>query len=193
MSWKEILNNSVFSEAGILWERMVCDLGIELYCNLNFWVCSNGVILSHANFWVFDSTNLVSQHILEDALRKDSSWSSSWRTVSHGWDPTSLSWSMSLWLYFLSPVQRSRGVTERLWWAPGVQPGSTYHTLLWAGGWTRWVPGVPSDLNYFVGLFLSQCSSKEFIIEIWFLSFCELELFFIYLYLNVLEISLKSL
>ena len=34
---------------------------------------------------------------------------------------------MSLSLYFLSPVQLRRGVTERLWWAPGLQPGSTHH------------------------------------------------------------------
>jgi len=32
---------------------------------------------------------------------------------------------MSLLLCFISPVQLRRGVMEWLWWAPGVQPGST--------------------------------------------------------------------
>ena len=36
---------------------------------------------------------------------------------------------MSLSSHFLSPVQLSRGaaLSEQLWWAPGVQPGSTHH------------------------------------------------------------------
>ena len=45
------------------------------------------------------------------------------------WCPPSSSRPASLSLYFLSPVQLRRGVTERLWWAPGVQPGSTHHIL----------------------------------------------------------------
>ena len=38
-----------------------------------------------------------------------------------------LSWPTSLLFYFLSSVQLRRGVTEWLWWASGVQPGSTHH------------------------------------------------------------------
>lgn len=37
-----------------------------------------------------------------------------------------LSQCTSLWLYFLSSVQQKRGVMNQLWWAPGVQPESTY-------------------------------------------------------------------
>lgn len=29
-------------------------------------------------------------------------------------------------LYFLSHVQLRKGVIERLWWAPGIQSGSTH-------------------------------------------------------------------
>ena len=38
-----------------------------------------------------------------------------------------LSRHMNLSFYFLSPVQLRRGGIERLWWAPGIQPGSTHH------------------------------------------------------------------
>ena len=39
-----------------------------------------------------------------------------------------LSQPTSLSLYFLSPVQLRRGVTEWLWCTPGIQPGSTHHS-----------------------------------------------------------------
>jgi len=39
----------------------------------------------------------------------------------------SLSQPTSLSLYFLSPVLLRGAVTEQLWWAPGVQPGSAHH------------------------------------------------------------------
>ncbi|KAK4828522.1 hypothetical protein QYF61_026944 [Mycteria americana] len=57
---------------------------------------------------------------------EDPRWSSSWRTVSCGRD-SMLEQGKSL----------TRGVIEWLWWVPGVQPGSTHHTLHSALGRTH--------------------------------------------------------
>jgi len=35
---------------------------------------------------------------------------------------------LSLLSYLFSPVQLRKGVTERLWWVPGIQPGSDHRS-----------------------------------------------------------------
>ena len=36
---------------------------------------------------------------------------------------------------FSPPVQLRRGVIERLWWAPGIPPGSTHYNYLTVSFW----------------------------------------------------------
>lgn len=81
----------------------------------------------------------------------------------------SLFWATSL-LYFLLPVPLRRGVTESLWWLPGVQPRSTYHSA-WCGVTIFCshlsVSLFPEKTQWSKGIFLTWLASAE-IVAIWF-------------------------